>query len=113
MQNLKKRKHSNQSKITEKLMNIFISSDEISSKLAQSLLIKLREEKFNIFHSPIAPKDGNDLRWQDWYKKGLKVELSKAEKFIAIITKYWDSSSWMATENNEVEKLLSQKDIYF
>jgi hypothetical protein len=94
-------------------MNIFVSSEDIKSLVAQSLILRLRKENHTVFHSPINPLDGDDSRWQNWYEKGLKTELGKVETFVSIITYSWASSTWMAFEIDEAFKLLKPNNIYF
>ncbi|MCU0238595.1 MAG: toll/interleukin-1 receptor domain-containing protein [Pyrinomonadaceae bacterium] len=87
-------------------MNIFISSENIDSQLTQSLLSRLKEEKIEVFHSPKKPNG-------DWYNIGFNKKIEKVGLFIAVISKYWDSSTWMQHEIHYASLFLKSNKLYF
>jgi len=64
---------------------IFVSCEGVDSKFAKSLIERLRAENLNVFHSPRNPLHGEDIRWDNWYEKGLGKELNQLEIFILIV----------------------------
>ena len=38
------------------------------------------------------------MKWENWYDTGLPEALGWSDAFIAVVTQYYDSSSWMAAE---------------
>lgn len=83
---------------------IFTSSCRIDAPPAASLVDRLREESFCVVHSPRNPSDGEDARWRNWYKEGCRDQIGQADIFIAVISREWLGSTWMAQEAHEALK---------
>ncbi len=87
------------------MTRIFVSSCRIDGPHAAALVARLRGEAFAVLHSPRNPSDGRDGRWVDWYRRGCRAELETADIFIAVISRPWDCSTWMAHECDEALRL--------
>ncbi|MEL7358538.1 MAG: hypothetical protein AAFN40_18515 [Cyanobacteria bacterium J06560_6] len=79
-------------------MRIFLSTQSIDSSPAADLFSALRATDCIVEHSPRNPSDGYDERWPDWYEKGLTQTLKSVDRFIIVVDKGWDSSTWMGIE---------------
>lgn len=94
-------------------MKVFVSSEDIDSRFVKSMIEELRCHSFVVSHSP---RKNNDTHWGNWYEQGLDEELKQVEIFIAVITKSWELSTWMAHEINAAYQLLNDgkiKKVFF
>ena len=83
--------------------NVFVSSCATASPPAASLIERLREVGLKVVASPRGP---SDERWPGWYAGGCREEIAGANIFIAVVTRGWDSSTWMAIESDEALRSL-------
>lgn len=77
---------------------VFVSCQAIDEKEAQDFLHELSEADFEVQHSPSPPSHGNDPAWEGWYEKRLGEAVERADYFVVIVDRGWDSSTWMGIE---------------
>jgi len=79
-------------------LRIFISSQNIDGPEAAPFIENLQRNGFIVETSPRSPHYGYDLKWKDWYGKGLAAALDRSDVFIFVVDRGWDSSTWMWQE---------------
>ena len=82
----------------------FVSCENIDAPWAAAFVGHVRVSGFRVEHSPRNPAYGPDERWQDWYQSGLSAALDSAEYFVIVLTRGWESSTWMGEESQVAEK---------
>jgi hypothetical protein len=80
-------------------MRLFVSSENVDRPPACTLIERLRQEGWTVEHSPRNPAKGEDPRWRDWYDHGCREAVDQADVFIAVVTRMWECSTWMAHES--------------
>ncbi|HEY9683616.1 MAG TPA: hypothetical protein V6C89_20340 [Drouetiella sp.] len=80
------------------MKKVFVSCQAIDEKEAQDFLHGLIKAGFEVQHSPDPPSHGNDPAWEGWYEKRLSETVARADYFVVVVDRGWDSSTWMGIE---------------
>jgi len=83
------------------MKTLFVSCQDIDATQAQELIQALRNKGFAVEHSPRNPMDGEDERWGSWYDDLLPETVQRANAFVIVVDRGWDSATWMAIEADE------------
>ena len=76
-------------------MYFFISSPNVEQAPAARLIEALWSAGHEVDHSPRGPQDP---RWAGWYAAGCRQAIERADTFIIVLDRAWDSSTWMGIE---------------
>src|SRR5690606_31005816 len=89
---------------------IFISSDWRADGRVADITRRLKgEADIEVDQSPLTPSLGEDPRWKDWYGRGSLDAIANADYFVAVVTKGYDGSTWMAHEFDVAWKQCRQR----
>jgi len=81
------------------IVKVFVSSENTRDHRVARIIDELRKAPgIEVDHSPLNPLVGNDPRWQGWYGRECSEAIAAADCFLAIETRGYDSSTWMAHE---------------
>ena len=81
---------------------VFISCEDLHQ--AAPLVAALERRGATVVTSPTPGDD----RWSDWYADGCRNQVQECDRFVAVVTGGYDSSTWMAHEINIATRLLSE-----
>lgn len=101
-------------------MRVFVSSPCATESRAAELIAALRAAGVDVDHSPDPSGDSSvDSRWSDWYPKpgppgadtasGIARTLDASDVFVIVLSRGWDSSTWMGIEADEARARLEGK----
>ncbi len=96
--------------IDKETMRVFISSENVDEYPAYVLIERLIHEGWEVEHSPRNSDVEHDEGRDDWYEKELSLSVSRADVFIIVLNKRWDSSTWMGRESNAAKLLMDYND---
>jgi hypothetical protein len=81
------------------IVKVFVSSENTKDPRVARIIDQLRRAPgIEVDHSPLNPLVGNDPRWQGWYGSECSKAIAAADCFLAIETRGYDCSTWMAHE---------------
>lgn len=92
-------------------MNVFVSwCDDGGDVAAREFVARLREVGAEVETSP-APGGSidQDPKWEHWYGKGLPAAVARCDAFVAAVTSYYYSATWMAVEFDAAFKEHNQR----
>ena len=81
--------------------SVFVSCED--ARQSAPLVAALEARGVRVVHSPLP---GNDARWADWYQDGCRDAMADSDCFIAVVTRGYGCSTWMAHEAEMAVKLL-------
>lgn len=97
--------------VTAEILKLFVSNSSIDTPPASDIIAMLRNEGFEVDHSPRNPSDGKDDRWYSWYSEGLESALIASDVVVIVVDAGWDSSTWMADEAYRARRLHQERSI--
>jgi hypothetical protein len=81
------------------VIRIFLSTEWSADERVIEMLACLKSHpNLQFDQSPLNPLLGDDPRWSDWYDRGSIDAIANADYFVAVVTKGYDSSTWMGHE---------------
>jgi hypothetical protein len=94
-------------------VDVFVSSDSITSQPAKGLVCALRHRGLSVHHSPPWGKEEGwverwNPEWDDWYGPNLQHAMAEARMIVLVVSRLWQESTWMLAEC-EATKEAAQK----
>ena len=91
------------------MARIFLSTENTSEPHVVVLRERLSDEGHVITTSPLNPSIGPDPRWSGWYAHGCQDSLASSDVFLAVESRGYRASTWMAIEFDLAWKLWREK----
>ena len=81
------------------ILKVFVSTENTEDPRVTRIIDELRKSPgIEVEYSPLNPLVGDDPRWQGWDGRECCEAIAAADCFLAIETRGYDSSTWMARE---------------
>jgi hypothetical protein len=93
------------------MQRVFISwCDDGADAAAREFVARLRGAGAEVETSP-APGGSidDDPKWEHWYGRGLPAAVARCDAFVAAVTSYYYSATWMAVEFDAAFKEFKQR----
>lgn len=88
------------------IVKVFVSTENTKDPRVERIIDELRKSPgIEVEHSPLNPLAGDDPRWQGWDGRESGKAIAAADCFLAIETRGYDSSTWIAQEFDVAWKL--------
>jgi hypothetical protein len=88
------------------IVKVFVSTENTRDPRIARIIDQLRKSPaIEVDHSPLNPLVGDDPRWRGWDGRECSKAIAAADCFLAIETRGYDSSTWMAHEFDVAWKL--------